>query len=303
MEPNELNGLGSEGQEGAGLGENGLGEGQPQAPQLPLTVASVDEIPQGLENFYQVHADGTLRLAVNGLEDEGNKKAQAESMKVQEFRDTNTKLRQNIQALEQKLKNYDGINPQEFLKAKQELVKLQEEQLEKRGEFNQILDNKTKAMSEAHAKETKMLKHQLQEAQTQSTKFLDKIRALSVHQAIHNSAREGVPLIPEAVETVASLADKTWMVDGNTGELSARDYDGSDALGSDGKPLRMVEWLAGLSETHPFLFQRSSGGSTAPSDSVEGFGPNGPKTISVNDAKAFGDNLEAIASGEVKVNY
>ena len=187
MDTNELNNQELGNQE---TGDNPI----PNSP-LPMAVASAEEIPPGLESFYEQNpTTGEYTLRVDGVPADQAQRERSEKQKLNEFREKNTQLMKEIEQMTGKLQSYGEYGtPQEIRKINEDLYKLREQQLEKKGDYNTMLEEKTKAMQEKHSKELRALQAQLSAETKQKGELMGWLHTLALDQGITQGAQETMP--------------------------------------------------------------------------------------------------------------
>ena len=217
------------------------GENTPNSP-LPMAVSSQEEIPSGLESFYeQNEATGEWNLRVDGVPADQALRERSEKQKLNEFREKNTSLMKEIESMTAKLQLYGEYGtPQEIRKINEDLYKLREQQLEKKGDYNTMLEEKTKAMQEKHSRELRALQAQLSAEAKQKGELMGRLHTLALDQGITQGVQETMPLAKGANKIAVLLAREVWIVAPKTNELVAKDADGTDMMGSDAKPIRLL---------------------------------------------------------------
>src|SRR6476660_4202999 len=100
---------------------------------LKFKYQSQDQIPQEHRSFYAPR-DGAWFLDADGV---------AEKSNVDEFRNENTALKQQLDQLQ---KRFEGIDPDDVRAQLEQKRKLEEAQALKAGEFEKILESRTRAL-------------------------------------------------------------------------------------------------------------------------------------------------------------
>jgi hypothetical protein len=122
------------------------------------------------------------------------------------------------------------------------------------------------------------------------------------HALISNEVAMAAPKVgihETALEDLQTRASRVFRVT----EGKVVPFQGEDPIYSDREPSRflsMEEWLGGLSKTYPHYFKSSSGGGA--NNGLGGQSRNGRNVVAASDSKAFLQNLEKIARGEVEVD-
>jgi len=207
---------------------------------LKATVDKIEDVPEALQEFY-TEKDGKYTLAVQGMVDK---------KKLDEFRDNNTKLLQDMETLEGKYSTIDMDKYNELLKRQQDG---EFASLIKAGKIDELVDMKTKAVHDHYNTEMKTLK----EGNSTLTRQLEGLTIDSVVRDI--AAKNGVAAT--AVDDLLLRAKSVFKLkDGK-----ATPFEGENVIYASGTtdPLSVEGWVKGLSDSAPHLFNDSKGvGST-----------------------------------------
>lgn len=191
-----------------------------------------NEVPTGLESYYEDAGNGVFKLKVEGVVPA----TEYEKVKgsVKEFRDNNIKLKKTVDDLstfEQMFKT--GEFSQEKLTAR-----IEQEALKKAAEMKAAFEERERELSDKLNGTTSRLEQ------------------IVVDKAVTEAAlKHGVS--ETALEDVFSRAKTTFTV--VDGQLTAKD----GALDAKGNKLSVDGWMATLAEKAPHLFKASSGASAA----------------------------------------
>lgn len=241
---------------------------------LKAVVEDINAVPEALREFY-TEQDGKYMLPVEGL---------VPKSKLDEFRANNISLAQERDALRQR---FEGIDPE---KARELLAKAQAEQDKKlidAGKVDELVAQRVEAMR-------KDFETQLSGETTKSQKLETQLEVLLIDGAIRDAAaRAGVR--PTAVEDVLLRGRNLFkLVDGKAVPMQGNDV----MYGKSGEAMKMDEWLAGLADSAPHLFEPSRGGGAA-----GGAGATAVRSqrIQASDTRGFLNNLTGIARGDVRV--
>lgn len=107
---------------------------------LKAVVDSLDAVPEALHEFYTQGYDGKFRLSAEGIEFEDRVKGLKTALE---------KERRAARDAMAKLKQYEGVDPEEYQRLKEAAEKAEEERRRKEGDFEALL----KQHQEKHAKE------------------------------------------------------------------------------------------------------------------------------------------------------
>jgi hypothetical protein len=210
---------------------------------LKLEYSTQAEIPTGLENHYTPR-DGKFVLAIEG---DVVPKAQLE-----QFRNTNISILKERDELREKVKGFEGLNPEDVRKAISERDTLKG-QLEKGGGSD--IDKVIAARLNPVLEQLTGLKSQLETKEKE-------LRVKTVNEAVISEAtRKG--LKPGAHEDLLLRAGRAVTVDGGAirvvgadGKVRYRAADGTT-------PMDLGDWVGELFSSAPHLFESNSGGGAA----------------------------------------
>jgi len=244
-------------------------------------VKSEEEIPAGLEEYYEAH-DGEYRLKVTGLVEKGV---------VDEFRNNNIKLQNELADLNKKISSVD-LDEYQSLRAEKDAQR--DQKLIEEGKVEELINERVHRMSQNFEKEKMTLQEQLDQLNNQATTYKRKYDDSIVEQKLINAAsRAGVR--NEATTDVLNRAKQIWR-NSEEGDLVAMQGD-NQLYGKDGrKPLEVEEWFESLADEAPHLFKNSEG-----SGALGGRGGPAGRRVSLQDQSALNANLEDIANGKVSV--
>jgi chromosome segregation ATPase len=205
------------------------------ASKLKLKVDSSDDIPSGLESFYEEQDDGSFRLNVEGVKSDDDVKSVKDALDKE--RKSRRDAEKRAKEAEDKLSEYpDDLSPDEI------------ESLRANGS-NQDIQAK---IDEARERERKRWEKKLQDEQEARQNAENQARSLTTKQAL----KEGLDSINVASK-LRRAAERVWMSDVEI------DDDGN-AVTKDGRPLQdaLKEW-ADSEEGQHFIAAPSSGGGGA----------------------------------------
>lgn len=230
---------------------------------LPLIAESLDAIPEAFRGEY-TEADGKFKLNVDGVED------------VTGLKNTLAKFKADQKAAADKLKAFEGIDPEEYKTLKQEREALEEAKLKAEGKADEIAQRKIEKALAAKNKEIEAIAERNKQLENRVASVQQKILAGHIAKEASGKVHAG----SGSMQTLSLLAQGVFTLDENDNPVQL-DSDGQVVLGKDGKtPFGVSEWLEGLKETHPFLFPANSSGGGASGSGSGG----GSKQIMSRDA-------------------
>lgn len=212
---------------------------------LKFMLENLDGLDDAIKNLYSKHQDGKFYLDVDGA---------VSKNKVDEFRDNNITLKQEIEELTDKYGKIDLEKYQELLD------KAALDDGKKRigmDKVDEIVAERTAAMKDEHA-------NQLNALTEANTGLNGQLNGLLIDGTVRNSAMEA-KVRAAALEDVVLRAKQTFKV--VDGKAVAHDGDGKVIYGKNGTdPLSTSEWLAGLKTSAEHLFEPSTGGGAGGGD-------------------------------------
>lgn len=250
------------------------------ALKYKLTKAEHEALFAELKKEY-VEKDGAFVLAVEG---DVVPKSELDEMKVKvgEFRDNNRVLfadNEKLKGLETKFKDVD---PDEYRTLKAKAGELDKKGIKGADDITKVVEEALKPFKDALATEQKA--RQEAEARANDGRFESIISAEANKAGVRpNSVR----LILREAKDVFDIKDGSLVP--KQGQKNT-----IDPL----KDLNPTDWLAGMAKSDSYLFVESSGGG-APGN--QGGGKPGAKQLINPTAEQMGENMDAIAKGDVIV--
>lgn len=214
---------------------------------LKYSVDTLDGVPEAMQSFY-TQSDGKYVLQVDGA---------VPKSRLDEFRDNNTKLKGDIEALS---KQYEGVDLEAYRTLTERAQKERDKKLIDAGKVDELVTQRVDAMKSDYEKRVDALTKE-------GTGYKLQLESLLVDGALRDAAiKAGVK--PTAVDDVLLRGRQTFrVVDGK-----AAAFQGDKALfGKDSEPLAVGEWVTALQEAAPHLFEASTGGG-APAGGSQGKG-------------------------------
>lgn len=252
---------------------------------LKTLIKDVGDVPEPLKDFYVKTDEGYL-LDVDNADYQ---------RKITEFRDNNIKFKKERDDLTTKLKNYDGMNPEEYAKMRQKLDELDEKGLLKSGQIDELVEKRAQKFRQEYEDQIGKLTLGKEEAESQAGTYRSQLHEMAIDDMITKAVSNVGRLQKGALTDVQARARRVWGVN-DIGVPVA--MNGETLLyGKDGKaPLTGEEWAQELRETSPYLFEGNVGGGAPGSGGSAG--GDGVKLIPVSQAADYIDDLKA---GKVKI--
>ena len=206
---------------------------------LKFMLENLDGLDDGIKTLYSKHQDGKFYLDVDGA---------VAKNKVDEFRDNNISLKQQLEDMTDKfgkidLDKYRTLMEKEALDDGKKRISMDK--------VDEVVAERTAAMKTEHATQI--------DALNGANKGLSgQLNGLLIDGAVRNSAVTA-KVRSAALSDVVLRAQQTFRV--IEGKAVAHDPDGKIMYGKDGSnPLSTDEWINGLKTDAPHLFETSSGG-------------------------------------------
>jgi cell division protein FtsB len=206
---------------------------------LKFMLENLDDLDESLKGLYSKHTDGKYYLDVDGA---------VSKSKIDEFRDNNISLKQQIEELTDKYGNIDIEKYQELMD------KAALDDGKKRitmDKVDELVADRTRTMKEEH-------QNQLSQLTTTNTELSSQLNGLLIDGAIRSAAVEA-KVRTGALEDVVLRAKQTFKV--VDGKAVAHDDKDNIIYGKDGtSPLSTKEWISSLKTSADHLFEQSKGG-------------------------------------------
>lgn len=222
-----------------------------------------------LSRVYMAPADDNGEPGGGGGEDAQASIQKAVDAAVAGLKTKNSELLGKLKEREEKLKDFDGIDPTAVRAILTKFASEEEAALLAKGDIDIVLSKRTERMQAEHSKTLKAE----QEARTRAEGKASKLAARTLAGAIRDAAVK-TGAYPEAMDDIVLRAGGLWRLN-DDGDPVAMNGD-EVVLGKDGKtPLSPMEWAESLRETAPHLWPKAQG-SNAPG-SGSGARGNPPK--------------------------
>lgn len=192
----------------------------------------------------------------------------------------NGELLGKLKERDEKLKSYDGIDPDAVRSILSKFASDEEAALIAKGDIDTVLTKRTDRMKADYDKKLQAEA----EAKARALSKADKLAARTLAGALRDAAIK-TGALPEAMDDIVLRAGSVWRLN-DDGEPVAINGD-EVILGKDGKtPLSPMEWAESLRETAPHLWPKAQG-TNAPGS---GSGPRGSNTKTASRAQFDGMN-------------
>ena len=172
---------------------------------------------------------------------------------VSGLKSKNGELLGKLKEREDKLKSFDGIEPDAVRNILRKFADEEEAALIAKGEIDTVLSKRTERMKSDYEKKLQAEADAKVRAESKAAKLAERTLAGALRDAAIKSGA-----IPEALEDIVLRASSLWRLN-DEGDPVAMQGD-EIVLGKDGKtPLTPKEWAESLREAAPHLWPRASG--------------------------------------------
>lgn len=252
---------------------------------------SLAEIPEPLKAEYEERG-GRYQLKLEGepLGFVALTSYNEEKAKLDEFRNNNRGLHALKLQLEEKLATYKDVDPIKYAEMQAKLEELSKSGASSAADLQVMLKKQIAEMVEP-------LEKKLAATELREKEKTEALRRTRVENGLREvGSRLGVD--DSAMEDFLGRGMKVFTVDDKDQVIAQKGDTPIFSKTHRGEPLAMEEFVEDLLTTAPHLFKRSTGSGADP---AKGNGRNPVKYIEGGDAYVFGQNLEAIAKGDVQV--
>lgn len=266
-------------------------------PKLAAVVEDINTIPAELRDNYV--EDAPSKTWILDIDDSPYKK------KLEEFRTNNNKLTGEKKDLLGKLDKFKDVDMEKYgtaMEAYKAIEHQQDAELLKKGDIDAVVKKRTEGLQKdfdtklaAQAAETKA-------ATERAEKFRNRL-SIQIDNVIRRVVEPVAAVKATAWPDVMGRARQVFRID-DDGEVVPMDQDGNPVY-STKKPEELLtpeEFAASLLTTAPHFFETTAGGGARGSKGdPQGGNKGGAPMVDRKDIRAFGKNLEGIASGKTKV--
>lgn len=225
---------------------------------LKFIVKDIDKVEEAHRGFYEEDGNGNYVLKVEGAVP----KAQLDT-----FRENNVKLKEKIE-------KFEGIDPEkvdDFIDAHTKISSgkytKKDGKKGKEVDVDAVVAERVKQMKEEHATE-------LGKRDDQITTLSGKLSKVKINSKLLEAGAEA-GLRKSATEDLLARGNKEFSLD-KEGNLVALDDDGNPKYGKAGEPLTPQEFVNGLAENAPHLFDPNEGTGSGGSGGGGGGGGENP---------------------------
>ena len=260
---------------------------------LELKIASLEDVPEEIRDAYVKAKDGDgYELNFDAIKTHpGVAKLRTSMNEVDKKREAAEKA---IADFEEK---YGDLDPKAAREALRALEDADDKTMLDEGKVEELVEKKTGQMKAEYEKQIEAKDNRIKELEGVSENLNGELSSIKIYDAINDSAlAKGAR--KEALTDIKNRANGTWSLrDGKPVALEGEDV----RYGKDGEPLTIDEWVEGLASESPYLFEPNSGGGA--SGSGGGAGGGGSAAGKVISPDSAGDNITAIANGEMSIDH
>jgi hypothetical protein len=193
--------------------------------------------------------------------DDDNEKAL--KSKLSEFRDNNIKILKEKETMQKQMeelnKKFESIDLEEYRMLKEQKDKVADDDLKKKGNLDEIVEQRTKRMKGDYENQIKSLQTKIGETDQARSQILSEFKKVKIDNEIQLQVSSVGTLQKEALTDILNRGRTLFQLDDNY-EAVALDSKGGTIPGKDGvTPLTIKEWTASLPNELPFLFVGSEG--------------------------------------------
>lgn len=216
--------------------------------QRVTTIDDVDEQYRGLYQEDEESGEHVLTIDVEGM---------VPKTKLNEFRRNSTAHQKKAKELEDQLSAFEGIDPDEWRKEKEELENLRVKvKAGDGGNIDELLQQRTKDMREAHNKQVNALAKAKEDAEKKTKDLHNKLGGVTIESELTRAVNTHGAIRSGAHDDVRHRALRDWSID-DDGDLTPRD----GMTDIDGEPITSMDQYAPyLIHTAPHLFEAGGGG-------------------------------------------
>jgi len=222
------------------------------AQQLPAKIENLEELPENLHDFYEEIEGGGYVLAIDGVPPSAQKK-------VAEFRDNNIALSNQVKEFEERMKIFEGIDPEKAREAMDRLRAIEEKEMIDKGDVDSLVAGKLEEERRNYSKQLEALRKSKEEIEVQSRSYRNQLANTVIENRILQAVQEVATPHQTAMQDILSRAKSQWRL-GDEGDLYAVDESGSRIYNKAGdEGISPTEWAKNLVQSANHLFQSSQG--------------------------------------------
>lgn len=215
---------------------------------LQAILESLEGINEAFHPEYRKAEDGKFYLIVEGLEDVAGLKA------------NNAKLLDEKRKLQEKYKQFEGIDPAKAQEALAKLQKLEEQRLLDDGQVEEVIAKRTQLMKQNHENQINQYIETTKQKDEENAKLRSALNTAVIERGVIDAVNAVGQPKKEALEDIIARGKRIWQLN-EDGQPVPLNPDGTVVYGKDAsKAMTMSEWAANLLEVAPHLWLDSKGG-------------------------------------------
>lgn len=243
-----------------------------------ITKEMFEALPETLREYYEVSKDdsNSYNLVVEGL---------VSSSRLDEFRTNNINLEKEKEKI---LKQFEGVDVEEYKRLKDEQQKMKDKKLLDEGKVEELINQRTERMRVDSDNQIKKLSEALEKERKEHEVTKGHLASVLIDGKITETVSSIGTVRSGAFDDVLARGRKVWKL--QDGKPVPLDSDGNLIYGKDGKEvMSFKEWGEELLVKAPFLFDQPSG-----SGSPGGENRNPAANRGANDLKTITNPVERL---------
>lgn len=262
---------------------------------LPSVIEKLEDVPEAVREYY-VDAPGGTGLVLDT--DENSRIREFRSTNVEVMKKNNELLKQ-LEERDQRLQQFDGIDPERHKKAINALQQMEgdeERKLVEEGKIDDVVQRRMRTVTEGYQDERKALIHARDAATADADRYRKQVHQATLRDEVTAAIdRAGIRVRQGAIPDLLHRVQSSFMV-GDDGRPAPRD----NQFGSNGEPLSLTEHIGHLaSRDAPHLFEASGGGGSQGGRKL--VGDRSKRIIDPNDPVAIGKAMDDIHAGKAVI--
>lgn len=222
------------------------------AEALKTRVDNIEEIPEELQKFYEQTEKGNYVLAIDGVPPQ----AQA---KIAEFRDNNITLVKEKEELEERLKNYEGLDADRAREAMERVAAIEEQELVKAGDIESLVEQRLSTAKKEHLKQLESVRSAKEEAEKKAAMNQKKLSEYLIENKILQAVHEVATPHQAALPDIIYRAKSQWRLADDGGMYAVDEFGNKQYAKGSEELVSPSEWARNLVDNARHLFAASVG--------------------------------------------
>jgi len=272
--------------------------------KLAVKIKALNDVPEHLHDFYEENDDGEFELIVDGAPKKSEEDEEADkgsrkklSADLDRYRSEAKKLEREKAALLGTLKGFGELTPEraaELSELETNLGKAEEGELIKKGDWDGVLNKRTKAMRDNLDAKLAAEATGRKKAEETANSYRTKYRDMLIDQRLTSAITDKAQPKEKALVNILKIVKSDWTTDDEDNLVPARD----DIMNEKGEKASVEDYVTMFVNTNSYLFEQGTGGGATGSGAQRK--KEVVRTVSTNDPNK-GNFLHDIAAGKVKV--